>query len=194
MEQFLDGEVARGVLSQDERDFIVNYIREEGMPPTNREIGTAMKIASTGHVDYHLTMLEKIGTRPELPGRELRSRSGAMKLTGWIMIEAWLGAAVPAAAANWADDKSFSNSEYAQSKAICRSLKGLSLPATDGPDRAAAEALKGCSSEKLYYGIGMPPDPERARQCAYLERTARDGGGFSGGGGGFGGGGASGSW
>ena len=40
-------------------DFIVNYIREEGMPPTNREIGTAMKIASTGHVDYHLTMLEK---------------------------------------------------------------------------------------------------------------------------------------
>jgi uncharacterized protein YecT (DUF1311 family) len=128
----------------------------------------------------NLTMLEKIGTRPELPGRELRSRSGAVKLTGWIMIEAWLGAAVPAAAANWADDKSFSNSEYAQSKAICRSLKGLSLPAADGPDRAAAEALKGCSSEKLYYGIGMPPDPERARQCAYLERTARDGGGFSG--------------
>jgi repressor LexA len=31
----------------------------EGMPPTNREIGQAMQIASTGHVDYHLTMLEK---------------------------------------------------------------------------------------------------------------------------------------
>lgn len=29
------------------------------MPPTNREIGQAMKIASTGHVDYHLSMLEK---------------------------------------------------------------------------------------------------------------------------------------
>jgi len=40
-------------------DFIVNYIRDEGMPPTNREIGKAMKIASTGHVDYHLSMLEK---------------------------------------------------------------------------------------------------------------------------------------
>jgi repressor LexA len=40
-------------------DFIVTYIKEEGMPPTNREIGSAMKIASTGHVDYHLTMLEK---------------------------------------------------------------------------------------------------------------------------------------
>ncbi|HEU5379309.1 MAG TPA: transcriptional repressor LexA [Ktedonobacteraceae bacterium] len=42
-------------------DFIVNYMRDEGMPPTNREIGQAMKIASTGHVDYHLSMLEKKG-------------------------------------------------------------------------------------------------------------------------------------
>lgn len=40
-------------------DFIVAYMRKEGMPPTNREIGQAMKIASTGHVDYHLSMLEK---------------------------------------------------------------------------------------------------------------------------------------
>jgi repressor LexA len=41
--------------------FIVDYMRDEGMPPTNREIGSAMKIASTGHVDYHLSMLEKKG-------------------------------------------------------------------------------------------------------------------------------------
>jgi repressor LexA len=41
--------------------FIVEYMREEGMPPTNREIGSSMKIASTGHVDYHLSMLEKKG-------------------------------------------------------------------------------------------------------------------------------------
>src|SRR5258708_2658782 len=40
-------------------DFIVDYIKDEGMPPTNREIGQAMKITSTGHVDYHLSMLEK---------------------------------------------------------------------------------------------------------------------------------------
>jgi repressor LexA len=42
-------------------DFIELYINREGMPPTNREIGRAMNIASTGHVDYHLTMLEKKG-------------------------------------------------------------------------------------------------------------------------------------
>ncbi len=41
--------------------FIVDYSRDQGMPPTNREIGSAMKIASTGHVDYHLKMLEKKG-------------------------------------------------------------------------------------------------------------------------------------
>ncbi|HLJ33059.1 MAG TPA: transcriptional repressor LexA [Ktedonobacteraceae bacterium] len=42
-------------------NFIVSYIRREGMPPTNREIGRELQIASTGHVDYHLTMLEKKG-------------------------------------------------------------------------------------------------------------------------------------
>src|SRR3989442_12461043 len=42
-------------------NFIVSYIKREGMPPTNREIGHEMQIASTGHVDYHLTMLEKKG-------------------------------------------------------------------------------------------------------------------------------------
>src|SRR6266516_7173172 len=41
--------------------FIVRYIKAEGMPPTNREIGQEMQIASTGHVDYHLSMLEKKG-------------------------------------------------------------------------------------------------------------------------------------
>lgn len=42
-------------------EFIVKYMKLEGMPPTNREIGREMQITSTGHVDYHLTMLEKKG-------------------------------------------------------------------------------------------------------------------------------------
>lgn len=41
--------------------FIADYIKKEGMPPTNREIGRELGISSTGHVDYHLTMLEKKG-------------------------------------------------------------------------------------------------------------------------------------
>src|SRR2546429_5468287 len=42
-------------------NFIVSYMRREGMPPTNREIGSELQIASTAQVDYHLTMLEKKG-------------------------------------------------------------------------------------------------------------------------------------
>ncbi len=55
-------------------DFIEKYIKAEGMPPTNREIGRAMNIASTGHVDYHLTSLEKKGliSRQEKKSRGIK--------------------------------------------------------------------------------------------------------------------------
>lgn len=42
-------------------DFIERYMRQEGRPPTNREIGKEVNIGSTGHVDYHLTVLERRG-------------------------------------------------------------------------------------------------------------------------------------
>ena len=41
--------------------FIESYTRENLRPPTNREIGKEVGIGSTGHVDYHLTVLEKKG-------------------------------------------------------------------------------------------------------------------------------------
>jgi len=41
--------------------FITRYMAEHGRPPTNRDIGRAVGISSTGHVDYHLTILEKKG-------------------------------------------------------------------------------------------------------------------------------------
>lgn len=41
--------------------FIEEYTRKHGRPPTNREIGAKVNILSTGHVDYHLTVLEKKG-------------------------------------------------------------------------------------------------------------------------------------
>jgi repressor LexA len=57
-------------------EFIVKYMKSEGMPPTNREIGREMQIASTGHVDYHLTMLEKKGLISRQP-----KKSRGIKLT-----------------------------------------------------------------------------------------------------------------
>jgi repressor LexA len=55
-------------------EFIVKYIRDEGKSPTNREIGSALNIASTGHVDYHLSMLEKKGyiTREPMKSRGIK--------------------------------------------------------------------------------------------------------------------------
>lgn len=59
-------------------------------------------------------------------------------------------------------------------KRICERVKDVPLPAADQPDQAARQDLGGCSSERLFYGIGRARDPERARLCAYLERAAGD--------------------
>ena len=42
-------------------DFIGQHIARHDRPPTNREIGQAFGIASTGHVDYHLNALARKG-------------------------------------------------------------------------------------------------------------------------------------
>ncbi len=69
-------------------DFIINYIKSEGMPPTNREIGRELNIASTGHVDYHLTMLEKKGWISRQPkksrGIKLTKRARGIPVKGRI--------------------------------------------------------------------------------------------------------------
>jgi repressor LexA len=41
--------------------FIEDHIKQQGRPPTNREIGNGLGIPSTGHVDYHLKALEAKG-------------------------------------------------------------------------------------------------------------------------------------
>lgn len=69
-------------------DFIVSYMKSEGMPPTNREIGREMQIASTGHVDYHLTMLEKKGLISRQPkksrGIKLAKQTRGIPVMGYI--------------------------------------------------------------------------------------------------------------
>ena len=70
--------------------FIGEYTRRHGRPPTNREIGEAVHIYSTGHVDYHLTILEKKGfiQRERKKSRGIRLTSGdesqALRIEGTI--------------------------------------------------------------------------------------------------------------
>lgn len=75
---------------------------------------------------------------------------------------------------NWADDTYFSSAEFAPSKALCARLRGRQPPAQDQPSAAQAKTLVDCDSEALYYGIGMPSDPVRARECALLEAGRKD--------------------
>lgn len=83
---------------------------------------------------------------------------------------------------DWGDTKDEWNSSpgFESSKALCRKLRDREPPASDRPDAAGAAALNGCDSEALYYGIGQPADPAKARQCAFLEAERGDGGVFSG--------------
>src|SRR6476619_4412044 len=75
-------------------DFIITYMKSEGMPPTNREIGRELNIASTGHVDYHLTMLERKGWISRQP-----KKSRGIKLTkqarGGIPVKGRIAAGEP---------------------------------------------------------------------------------------------------
>src|SRR5437588_9963964 len=69
-------------------NFIVSYMKTEKMPPTNREIGRELQIASTGHVDYHLNMLEKKGLISRQPkksrGIQLIERINGIPVMGPI--------------------------------------------------------------------------------------------------------------
>jgi hypothetical protein len=82
-----------------------------------------------------------------------------------------LGAAEPW---DWGTDSAewYDASDYAESKAICRAVANREPPAADRPDPAAVAALKDCDSEAFLYGIGMPPDPVKARHCAFIEAEA----------------------
>lgn len=68
--------------------FITKYMDENGRPPTNREIGHAVGIGSTGHVDYHLTVLEKKGfitrERKTSRGIALPQEQRGLPITGEI--------------------------------------------------------------------------------------------------------------
>ena len=83
---------------------------------------------------------------------------------------------------DWGDsnETAASSEEFEASQALCRELRDREPPEADRPTPAQARALEGCDSEALYYGIGRPADPVKARQCAFLEAERDSGSAFSG--------------
>jgi repressor LexA len=71
--------------------FIVEYFRDHDRPPTNREIGEHVGVKSTGHVDYHLNMLEKKG----YIARDANTARGIQLLQRGLRIEGTIAAGQP---------------------------------------------------------------------------------------------------
>lgn len=69
-------------------DFIINYIREEGCSPTNREIGQALNMRSTGHVAHHLEALEKKGMITLIRGKSRGIRVDEKYISGLRLVGA----------------------------------------------------------------------------------------------------------
>ena len=69
---------------------------------------------------------------------------------------------------DWSQMKDDSG-DYAQSKAICAKLLDHPTPSAIDLNLSDTADLTGCDSEALYYGIGMAPDPAKARKCALLD-------------------------
>ena len=67
---------------------IVRSIQTEGMPPTNRELGRELGISSTGHIDHHLSELEKKGWITRISGKSrgirLTQRTTGVPVKGTI--------------------------------------------------------------------------------------------------------------
>lgn len=83
---------------------------------------------------------------------------------------------------NWADDPDSITTRpmFQESRAVCAQLRDLTPPAADKPDAKTAASLEGCDAESLYYGIGEPADPVRARQCAFVQIERGEGQTYSG--------------
>ncbi len=83
--------------------------------------------------------------------------------------EANKAATAPVRAAPFDWGSATAEPEFMRSQALCRAVMRREPPAADRPDAATAAALRGCDAEALYYGIGIPRDPVRARQCAFTQ-------------------------
>lgn len=63
-------------------------------------------------------------------------------------------------------DSRMNRPEYAASTAECRRLRHVTPPLVEETTAPPRGQLTECDAEQLYYGIGIPPDPEQARVCA----------------------------
>jgi repressor LexA len=124
------------VLSDRQRqmlDFITGYLEDHDRPPTNREIGQAMGIASTGHVDYHLSVLAKKGyiEREANTSRGLRLTTVAephpRRRVFHVPVAGYIAAGAPIEAISDPNDAIELGDEFATDDAYALRVRGKSM-------------------------------------------------------------------
>jgi repressor LexA len=114
-------------------DFISAYTGEHDRPPTNREIGQAMGIASTGHVDYHLSVLAKKGyiEREANTSRGLRltlvADPNPRKRVYHIPVQGLIAAGAPIEAITDPNDAIELSDDFAAQDAFALRVRGKSM-------------------------------------------------------------------
>ena len=118
---------------QEMLDYILSHMNQHDRPPTNREIGQAMGIASTGHVDYHLTVLAKKGYIE----REANTSRGITLTTmadprprrrvTQVAVQGLIAAGAPLAAINDPNDTIELSDDFAPDGAFALRVRGKSM-------------------------------------------------------------------
>src|SRR5688572_26770915 len=114
-------------------EFIGQHITLNDRPPTNREIGQAMGIVSTGHVDYHLNALAKKGylEREANTSRGLRLTIAAdphpRRRVYHVPVQGLIAAGAPIEAISDPDDAIELSGDFAAQDAYALRVRGKSM-------------------------------------------------------------------
>ena len=114
-------------------EFIGQHMAQNDRPPTNREIGQAMGIVSTGHVDYHLHALAKKGylEREANTSRGLRLTAAAdprpRKRVHHVPVQGLIAAGEPIEAVTDPNDAIELSGDFAAHDAYALRVRGKSM-------------------------------------------------------------------
>ena len=106
-------------------DFIRNYSAKYGYPPTVRDIGKAVGLASSSTVHAHLANLEKIGLlRRDPPSRGRSSCSTGRSAAPWTASAGWSAPKACRCSARWPPDSRSSPRRTSRNTCPCPSIAG----------------------------------------------------------------------
>ena len=114
-------------------EFIGQHIALNDRPPTNREIGQALGIVSTGHVDYHLNALARKGylEREANTSRGLRLTAAAdprpRKRVHHVPVQGLIAAGAPIEAISDPNDAIELSGDFAAQDAYALRVRGKSM-------------------------------------------------------------------